>query len=47
MTNWSMVHKRRRIVRIIETAVLLYMMWAGIWSLCYVSDWALTLLGAG
>lgn len=41
-----MVHKRRRIVGCIEIGILLYMMWAGIWSLCYVSDWILTLLGA-
>ena len=47
MIRWSMVHKRRRIVGCIEVVVLLYVLWAGIWSLCYVSSWALELLGAG
>lgn len=47
MSFWSRVHKRRRIVRYIETAVLLYMMGAGIWSLCYVSSWVLELMGVG
>ena len=46
MSFWSRVHKRRRIVGCIEIGILLYMMWAAIWSLCYVSDWILTLLGA-
>lgn len=46
MSFWSMVHRRRRIVKVVEVGVLLYMMFAGIWSLCYVSDWVLTLLGA-
>jgi len=47
MSFWTRVHFRRRVVKVIKNVILLYILGAGLWSLCYVSGWVLERLGVG
>ena len=47
MINWRRVKFRRAVVWAVENAVWIYMLYAAIWSLCYVSDWIFVKWGVG